>query len=86
MLSIDITPEEWRTLKAIAAQKGQRIGDYVLNRKLGEDPSLYGMSEDEAFGALSDFLKPRIEQARRGELSAKSVADIKREAPEPAGL
>lgn len=43
------------------------------------------MSEEEAFCALADYLQPRIEQARRGELSTKSVGDIRREAREQAG-
>lgn len=85
-LSIDITPEEHQKLKAIAALKGQSIKDYVLNRTLGEAPALEGMTEDEAFSALTEFLKPRIDQARRGELSDKSMDDIRREAREQAGL
>jgi len=85
-LSIDITQEEHQKLKAIAALKGQSIKDYVLNRALRDAPALEGMSDDEAFSALADFLKPRIEQARRGELSTKSLGDIPREAHKQAGL
>ena len=85
-LSIDVTPEEHQKLKAIAALKGQSIKDYVLNRTLSEVPALEGMSEAEALSALTDFLKPRIDQARRGELSVKSMDDIRREARERAGL
>jgi len=44
------------------------------------------MSEDEAVAALSDFLRPRIEQAQRGELSTKTMADIRHEAHEQAAL
>lgn len=84
-LTIDITPEEHQKLKAIAALKGQSIRGYVLKRTLGEAPALDGMSEEEAFSALADYLQPRIEQARRGELSTKSVGDIRREAREQAG-
>lgn len=84
-LSIDITAEEHQKLKAIAALKGQSIKDYVLGRILDDAPSLTGMSEDEAFSALADFLQPRIEQARQGELSSKSIADIRREERERAG-
>ena len=79
------TPEEHQKLKAIAALQGQSIKDHVLNRTLGEVPALDGLSEHEAFCALADFLKPRIEQARRGELSSKSVAEIRREAREWVG-
>ena len=66
-LSIDITPEEHQKLKAIAALKGQSIKDYVLNRTLGDAPALHDMGEDEAVSALADYLRPRIEQARRGD-------------------
>ena len=85
-LSIDITPEEHQKLKAIAALKGQSIKDFVLKRTLGEAPAVDDMSEDEALEALSDFLKPRIEQARRGELSTKSFEEIRKEAHRRAGL
>lgn len=84
-LSIDITPEEHQKLKAIAALKGQSIKEFVLMRTLGDAPELDEMNEEEAFGALSEFLKPRIDQARRGELSTKSVADVRREARAQAG-
>lgn len=85
-LSIDITPEEHQKLKAIAALKGESIKDYVLKRTLGDAPDLDDMSEDEAVAALADFLKPRIEQAQRGQFSTKSMADIRRKAHEQAGL
>lgn len=83
-LSIDITAEEHQKLKAIAALKGQSIKEYVLNRTLGEAPSLDGTSEDEAFAALAGFLGPRIDQAHRSEFSQKSIRDIRREAREQA--
>ena len=85
-LSIDITPEEHQKLKAIAALNGQSIKDFVLKRTLGEAPAVDDMSEDEALEALSDFLKPRIEQARQGKLSTKSFEDIRKEAHRRAGL
>ena len=85
-LSIDITPEEHQKLKAIAALKGESIKDYVLKRTLGDTPALDYMSEDEAVAALADFLRPRIEQARLGEFSTKSMADIRRDAHKQAGL
>ena len=85
-LSIDITPEEHQKLKAIAALKGESIKDFVLKRTLGDAPALDDMSEAEAVAALADFLKPRIEQARRGEFTKKSFADIRHEAHKQAGL
>lgn len=85
-LSIDITPEEHQKLKAIAALKGESIKDYVLKRTLGDAPDLDNMNEEEAVAALADFLRPRIEQARLGEFSTKSMADIRRDAHKQAGL
>ncbi|SPJ25945.1 antitoxin [Palleronia abyssalis] len=85
-LSIDITPEEHQKLKAIAALKGQSIKDYVLNRTLRDAPPLEGMTEDEAFSVLAEFLEPRIEQARRSNLSNKSMDEIRREARKQVGL
>ncbi len=85
-LSIDITAEDHQKLKAIAALKGESIKEYVLKRTLGDAPALDGMREDEAVAALADFLKPRIEQARLGAFSTKSMTDIRREAHKQAGL
>jgi hypothetical protein len=85
-LSIDISPEDHQKLKAIAALKGQSIKDYVLGRALGDTPAVAGMSEDQAFMALANFLEPRIEQARRGQLSRKSVEEIRREERKRAGV
>ncbi|WP_216597732.1 hypothetical protein [Loktanella sp. 3ANDIMAR09] len=75
-LSIVISLEDHQKLKAIAALKGQSIKDYVLGRALGDAPALDGMSEDEAFMALANFLEPRIKQARRGALSGKSPDEV----------
>ena len=45
-------------------------------------------SEDQAaaFESLSRFLAPRIEQARDGILSDKSISDIKKDARRQSGL
>lgn len=85
-LSIDISSEDHQKLKAIAALKGHSIKDYVLGRALGDAPALDGMSEDQAFMALANFLGPRIEQARRSELSGKSLDEIRCEERKRRGL
>ena len=85
-LSIDISPEEHQKLKAIASLKGQSIKDNVLGRALGDTPALDDMSQDETFKALANFLEPRLEQARRGQLSGKSVEDIRRDERKRAGV
>lgn len=84
-LSIEITPEEHSRLKAIAALKGVSIKEFVLGRALGDVPAIENMSDSEALSALSEFLKPRIEQARRGEVSTKSIEDIRQAARDRAG-
>ena len=67
--SIDLSPEDHQKLKVIPALKEQSIKEYVLDRALGDAPALGGMNEDEAFEALANFLEPRLEQGRRGQLS-----------------
>ncbi len=85
-LSIDISPEEHSRLKAIAALKGQSIKDFVLTRTLGESPAVGDMSETQALETLSNYLRPRIEQAQREEFSVKSFEDIRKAARKRAGL
>ena len=69
-LSIDITEEEHRRLKASAALEGQSLKDYVITRVLVDAP------ETDALAALAEVLKPRIEQADRGETSKRAFKDI----------
>ena len=45
-----------------------------------------GEDQAAALESLSRFLVPRIQEARNGELSSKSITDIKREARLLAGL
>ena len=42
--------------------------------------------QDAAFESLSRFLAPRIQQARDGILSTKSITDIKKDARRLSGL
>jgi len=69
-LSIEVSPEQHQRLKAAAALKGQSIKDYVLSRTL---PTA---AEEMALQELEGFLKPRIEAAKQGDFSSKSVDDI----------
>ena len=69
-LSIEVTQEQHKRLKAAAALQGKSIKDYVLERTL-PDPE-----EQTALQELEAFLKPRIEAAKRGQLSTKSVDSI----------
>ncbi len=75
-LSIEVTPEQHKRLKAVAALQGKTIKDYVLGRVLPPFPDMGSMPEDAALRKLEDFLEPRIESARRGEFSPRSVEQI----------
>jgi uncharacterized protein (DUF1778 family) len=75
-LSIEVTPEQHQRLKAMAALSGQTIKDYILGRALPALPETESMSEEEALRQLEAFLKPRIEEAERGEVTGKSVEQI----------
>ena len=69
-LSIEITQEQHRKLKATAAMQGKSIKDYVLDRTLPDS------DEEAALKELEVFLQPRVEETLRGERSSKSVDDI----------
>lgn len=69
-LSIEITQEQHQKLKASAALQGKSIKDYVLERTLPDN------DEEAALRELEDFLKPRIEAAKRGEWADQTVEEI----------
>lgn len=69
-LSIEITREQHQSLKKAAALHGQTIKDYVLARTLSHAGPAAALAQ------LDDFLKPRVEEALRGERVGKSVDDI----------
>lgn len=69
-LSIEVTQEQHKRLKAAAALQGKSIKDYVLERTLPD------LEEQTALQELEAFLKPRIEAAKRGQLSTESVDSI----------
>ena len=75
-LSIEVTPEQHQRLKAMAALSGQTIKDYILERTLPALPDEDSLSEEEALRQLETFLKPRIEEAERGEVVNQSVTEI----------
>jgi hypothetical protein len=79
-LSIEVTPEQHQRLKAMAALSGKTIKDYILACALPPLPAQASLSEADALRQLEAFLKPRIEEAERGEVSARSVEQIFEEA------
>lgn len=69
-LSIEVTNEQHQILKAAAALQGKSIKDYVLERTLSDIQGKVALQE------LENFLKPRIEAAKKGQFSTKSVDEI----------
>ena len=70
-ITIDITPDQHKRLKTIAALSGQSLKDYVLEKALPFEPD-----EQTAMDELIQYLKPRIEEARRGKVVNQSVEHI----------
>jgi hypothetical protein len=70
-LSIELTEEQHQQIKTTAALQGKSIKDYAVER-------LLPMTEDEqkAMAELKALLLPRIERARRGEVSTQSFDEI----------
>jgi hypothetical protein len=75
-LSIEVSPEQHQRLKASAALQGQSIKDYVLSR------TLPAPDEESALQKLESFLKPRMDAAKNGDFSSKSIDDIFNEVEE----
>ena len=73
-LSIDITTEEHKKLKAIAALKGQSIKEYVLEKSLHGIP----VSENKSVKELEAFLNKRLKEIQC--LSQKTPENIFKEA------
>ena len=76
-ISIEVTPEEHKKLKTIAALKGKSIKDFVIERTLG---SAENQSEDSALRELELILDQRIREAEKGRGSSRKVETIFQEA------
>lgn len=74
-LSIDLTAQQHQALKALAALQGKSIKAYAVERLFP-----VAGSEDQALGELKALLQERLDQAQRGELSARSITEIAAEA------
>ena len=69
-ISIDVTVEQHKRLKAIAALSGQSLKNYLLQRTLPQNDENAAIAEPEA------LLAPRVESARAGRLVDESVQSI----------
>lgn len=72
-ISIDVTPEEHKKLKTIAALKGKSIKEYVIERTLG-----FSVDEDEesALRELELLLDERIKATAKRGVSRRTVEEI----------
>ncbi len=74
-LTIDITEQQHQSIKAMAALQGKSIKEYAVERLFPEDSS-----EEQALSELKQLLEQRMSEARRGEVSAKSITEVAEEA------
>ena len=74
-ISIDVTDEEHKRLKAMAALRGKSIKDYVLERTLEADKD-----EEDALRELEKLLDGRIRKAEAGAVSRRTVKAVFAEA------
>lgn len=71
-ISIEVTPEQHRRLKAVAALSGQSIKDYILSQSIPQE----GAGPENPLQPLESFLQQRISQAASGGISERSVSEI----------
>lgn len=75
-ISIDVTKDQHRRLKALAALKGVSLKDYLLGNALGSSEK----TDQEALTELEEFLDDRLRKAREGKISRRKVGDIFKQA------
>ena len=76
-ISIDVSEEEHRKLKAMAALKGQSLKDFLLQRPLSEEAQ---GEEDSALVELVALLDARVQRAEKDGVSTRKVGEIFRQA------
>ena len=74
-LSIDISTEEHRQLKAIAALNGQSIKDYVVARTLHDGDNSEDTA-DEALSELKTLLENRLTEVKAGKVRMVTAVQI----------
>jgi uncharacterized protein (DUF1778 family) len=70
-ISIDVTDDEHKKLKAMAALRGKSIKDFVLERTLIADEA-----DDNAMRELEKLLDRRIRTAQAGAVSRQTTSEI----------
>jgi hypothetical protein len=75
-ISIDVTEDEHRRLKALAALKGVSLKDYLLKNALDSREK----DEEKSLAELERFLDDRLRKAGAGKISKRKVGDIFKQA------
>jgi hypothetical protein len=75
-ISIDVTKDQHRRLKALAALKGVSLKDYLLSNALDSREK----GDREALAELESFLDDRVRKAREGKISRRNVTEIFKQA------
>ncbi|MEQ1496289.1 MAG: antitoxin [Novosphingobium sp.] len=70
-LTIDLTDEQHKSLKAVAALQGKSIRQYSLERLFPAK-----MDKDQAWEEFAEFMNKRIEAAMAGNISDRSFHEI----------
>lgn len=69
-ISIDVSAEDHKRLKALAALQGVSLKDYLLRSALPSD------GDKEELAELEVFLDERMRQAKAGMISKRTVGEI----------
>lgn len=69
-LSIEVSPNQHKQIKAMAALEGKSIKDFIIEKVLPSD------EENQAMNELKRFLKKRMDLADKEPGSDKSIFDL----------
>ncbi len=70
-LTIDLTDEQHKSLKAVAALQGKTIRQFAVERLFPAEGD-----EDQAWEELKELLTQRLEAVNAGKISSRSILDI----------
>lgn len=73
-ISIDVTPQQHKRLKALAALQGKSIKEFVLERTLSANDK--ASDEDKALKELESLLDQRLASAEASGASSETVNSI----------
>lgn len=78
-LTLEVTPDQHRTIKAMAALAGKSVKEFVVERTLGSDEHAK-RKDDAEYQQFLEFLEKRAQKARDGDVKyftpEKLKADI----------